>query len=67
MTDTIKIKLYVGTGFANCKHEDIFEINREQWEGMSADEQENLMDELAVDFRDNVIECSAWVVEEGDE
>jgi hypothetical protein len=67
MTDTVKIKLYVGTGFANCKHEDIFEIDREHWESMSSEEQENLLDELAVDFRNNVIECTAWVMEEGED
>lgn len=64
MSDVVRIKLYVGTGFANCQHEDIFEIESEVWENMTEDERDKLLDELAVDFRNDVIDCSAWVIEE---
>lgn len=43
---------------------DIIEIDREVWEEMSQKEQEDFLDEAAVDFRNNVIDCSAWVIEE---
>lgn len=64
MGDVVRIKLYIGTGFASCQHEDIIEIESEVWEDMTEDERDELLDELAVDFRNNVIECSAWVIEE---
>lgn len=66
MGDIVRIKLYVGTGFAACQHEDIFEIESEVWENMTEDERDKLLDELAVDFRNNVIDCSAWVLEENE-
>lgn len=66
MSDVVRIKLYVGTGFAGCQHEDIIKIERKVWEEMSRKEQEAFLDESAVDFRNNVIDCSAWVVEEGE-
>lgn len=66
MSDTIKIKLHVGTGFANCQHEDTLEIDKEVWEEMSEQERDDFLDEAAIDFRNNVIECGAWIIE-GDE
>lgn len=64
MQDFVRIKLYVGTGFANCKHEDIIEIDKEVWEEMSEQEREDLLNEAAIDFCNNVIKCNAWVIEE---
>lgn len=64
MSDVVRIKLYVGTGFAGCQHEDIIEVRKKYWKDMSKEEQEDFLDEAAVDFRNNVIDCSAWVIEE---
>lgn len=64
MSDTVRIKIHVGTGFAGASHEDIYELSREEWEEMSTQQQEELLDELAIEFRNNVIDCGAWVMEE---
>lgn len=64
MSDTVKIKLYVGTGFAGAKHEDIYEHPRDEWEAMTDKEREEMLDELAVEYRNERIECAAWVIDE---
>jgi len=64
MSDVIKIALYVGTGFAGCKHEDVYEMPREDWDSMSEKERDDLLNELAVEYRAERIECSAWVIDE---
>lgn len=64
MSDVVRIKLYVGTGFASCDHEDTIEVDKEYWNEMSQEEQEKFLDDTIIDFRNNVIECSAWVIEE---
>lgn len=63
----MKIKLYVSTGFANCKHEDILEIDDQEWLEMTTAEQEAYMDEAAMDFMNDRIECGAYPVEDGEE
>lgn len=64
MSDTIKIALYVGTGYHGADHEDEMEVEREWWESMTKEEQERYLDEVARDFLHNCVECSAWVVED---
>lgn len=64
MNDTVRIKIHVGTGIARASHEDVYEIPREEWEEMSTQQQEDLLDELAIEFRNNVIDCGAWVMED---
>ncbi len=64
MNDVVRIKIHVGTGFAGASHEDVYEIPREEWEEMSPQQQEELLDELAIELRDNVIDCGAWVMED---
>lgn len=62
-----KIKLYVCTGFADCKHVDYHDIPDDEWDGMTQKEQEDLLDELAQDHMVNHIDYGAFVVEEEDE
>lgn len=64
MSEVVRIKVVVNTGFATCKHEDIWEVDKEWWDSLSPEEQEKEMDEYAMDFTHNVIEVAAWVVEE---
>lgn len=33
--ELIKIKMYVDTGFAGCKHEDSIEIDKGYWDSLS--------------------------------
>jgi len=64
MSDMIKIKVHIGTGFAGCTHDDVYEYPRESWEAMTEREREDLLDEFAIEFRNERIECSSWVIDE---
>jgi hypothetical protein len=66
MSDTVKIKMHVGTGFAGASHKDEHEVEREWWESLSEKDQDKFLDEIASDFLHNCVECSAWVVEDED-
>ena len=63
MSDTIKIKLYIDTGFAGCKHEDVAEVDRAEWEAMSDEDREKHLQEEARDFLANHIDYGAYVDE----
>lgn len=67
MSDVVRIKLYVETGFAGCEHTDMLEVDRAEWEAMTPEEQAQFLDAEAVEFRNNHIGCSAWVMGEGEE
>ena len=64
MSDMIKIRLYVGTGFAGANHEDVYEVEREGWESLTEEQKEKELDQMAQDYLWNCIECAAWVVED---
>lgn len=55
------IKLWVETGFSNATHEDEVEIPDEEWITLTSEQQQDLMDELAKDFRDDRIEYGASI------
>lgn len=61
MTDQVKIKLFIGTGFADANHEDEEYIDRAEWEAMTEMEQEAYLEQAATDFMSNHIEYSAYV------
>ena len=65
MGDKIKIRMYIGTGFAGCNYEDFEEIDRSEWEAMTDKERDDYLDQAATDFLSNHIEYAAWA--EGDE
>ncbi|TWC17116.1 hypothetical protein FBY06_11836 [Pseudomonas sp. SJZ085] len=67
MSDKIKIKLFVGTGFAGCAHRDEEFVDRAEWEAMSEQQREQYLDDAATDYLHNCVEYSAWVEEEDDE
>lgn len=46
MSDTIKIRVYVGTKFVGSEDEQIVEVDREEWEDMSDSQQEKYMREI---------------------
>lgn len=64
MNDKVKIKLYIGTGFAGCDHRNVEYVDRAEWEAMTEKEQDNYLDQVAQDFLENHIDFSAWVEEE---
>jgi hypothetical protein len=67
MSDTVRIRVYVSTGFANATHEEIYEEDRETWEAMTPEEQEKELDSIASDYASNYIEYGAYVLEDEDE
>jgi len=64
MSDQVKIKLFIGTGYANADHKDEEYIDRAEWEAMSDGEQEAYLEQAALDFLHNHIEYSAYVEED---
>jgi hypothetical protein len=66
MGNQVKIKLYVGTGFAGQAHEDEELIDRVEWEAMTEPQQEQYLEQAASDYLHNTVEYSAWVEDEDD-
>jgi len=64
MSDVIKIRLYVGTGLSGCSHEDIWEVDRDWWEGLSEPQREKELDQMAMEFAFSYTDASASVIEE---
>lgn len=63
---TRKIRVYINTGYANCRHVD-FEDLPEDWNDWSAAEQEGYLDEISNAYLNNMIDYGANVVEDEDE
>ena len=63
----MKIKVFINTGFANAKHEDILEIDDEEWESMTDHEKEARLEEEAEMYMENTIEIGAYPLEDGEE
>lgn len=64
MSDVIKIKMFVNTGFAGCTHNDVLEVDRTEWEAMNEKEQAEFLEQCASDFMSNYIEFGAYVDDE---
>lgn len=67
MSDVVRIKVYVGTGFASANHEDVVEVYREWWESLSEEQKEKELDDMALEYLWDRVDCSAWVIEEDEE
>lgn len=67
MSDQIRIKVLVETGFAGGNHEDEIFMDRTEWEAKSEEERNEFLNESAIDLRDNYVGCSAWVAKDGEE
>jgi hypothetical protein len=59
-----KIKMYVNTGFAGVKHEDVLEISNEEWDSLEEDEREDYLDDIAKDYLHNCIDYGAHIIQE---
>ncbi|EPB8981591.1 DUF7167 family protein [Pseudomonas aeruginosa] len=64
MSDFIKIKLFVDTGFVGGTHEYIHEVDREEWEEMNEKERDDFLEQGAKDFMSNCIDYGAYVIED---
>ena len=59
-----KIKLYVETGFAGCKHVEYYDFPDEDWNSLSEMEKEKELDSLVEEYLWNRVEAGAYVVTE---
>lgn len=59
----IKIKRFLSNGLYR-KKEDVVEIDEDEWNSMSKDEQDNYLDDLANEFRDNHLDFGAYVIDD---
>lgn len=64
MSNKVKVKVFVHTGFSNAKHEDSWEVDRADWESLTEKEKEDLLDTYANDYMSNCIEFGAYVEED---
>ena len=62
MAKVKRIKVHVDTGFVNASHTDYWELP-ENWDEMTEKEKEKELDESAKDYKNEVIESYAEVVE----
>lgn len=63
MSEYVKICRHVGTG-QRVSRVDIYEYPREEWEAMSNEEQEKILNQLAIEYLHERCEYGAWVEEE---
>ena len=63
----MRIKVFINTGFANAKHEDVIEVPNEDWNGMTEKEREDFLDEEAEMFMANLIEAGAYPIDDDEE
>jgi predicted Fe-S protein YdhL (DUF1289 family) len=56
--------MFVDNGLCGCGREQEDYIDDEDWNSMPEEEQNEMLDELARDFRDKCIDFGAFVVEE---
>ncbi|TJY57218.1 hypothetical protein E4T66_17570 [Sinimarinibacterium sp. CAU 1509] len=61
-----RIKLFVDTGFAECSHTDILEVDDADWEAMSPEERDAFLAEEAREFMGNHIDYGAYVMDDAD-
>ena len=57
-----QIKTVVNTGWANCDHTQTEELP-DNWDEWSEKEQDEFLNEIAVEFLHNCCEAAAWVEE----
>lgn len=67
MKDVVRIQVYCNTGFVNCKHNFVHEVDKAEWEALSEKEKEVYLDELATDNVWNHIDAGAYVLDEDEQ
>lgn len=58
-----RIKVYLSIGYQTATHTDYLDLP-DGWDEMTEEEREKELDEIATDFRDNLTEFSAEVVDD---
>lgn len=60
MSDKIRIKMYVHTGYPTASHEDYEEVDRAEWEAMTDKERDDYLGDAAQTYMENCIEYGAY-------
>lgn len=63
MTDTVRVRMYVRTGFAGANHEDYLDVPRSEWAAMSEREQDEYLNTCAGDYLASCVDYGAYVEE----
>lgn len=61
MKDTIVVKWWINTGFANANHAGQWEFDREEWIEMTERERDKMLDEMMQDELANHIDAGYGV------
>lgn len=61
MANTIRIKMYVDTGFPTACHEDYHEVDKDEWEAMTKDEKDSYLEEVAKEYMGDCIDYGAYL------
>lgn len=64
MSDTVKIRMSLATRYVGSEMTDIMELDREDWEALSEDDKEKMLEEIYMDFLSNENYGGIWVEEE---
>lgn len=60
----MKIKMFISMSLVGCEKSDIIEIPDEEWNSMSKEEQEEILNEYANDFLANNVDYGAIEIKE---
>ncbi len=60
----MKVKLFISTGFASCNHIDFIDVQESELDGKNENEIEQYLQNLAIDFMHEKIDCSYEVIED---
>jgi hypothetical protein len=64
MSDVVKIKMSLTTRYVGSEVTDSIELGREDWEALSEDGKEEMLDQIYMDFLSNENYGGIWVEEE---
>lgn len=64
MSDTVKIRMSLATRYVGSEMTDTIELDREDWEALSEDDKEKMLEEIYMNFLSNENYGGIWVEEE---
>ena len=64
MSDVVKVLLVLNKGLTEDSYDDVWEVDRQWWEGLSEFQKEKELDQMAMEFASSYVDVSASVIEE---
>ena len=65
MSDVVKVLLVLNKGLTEDSYDDVWEVDRQWWEGLSEFQKEKELSLMAMEFAISFVDVSATVIEEG--